>query len=104
MRIAGRDVADEALKDLCRKWKICRLALFGSARTGLLGPESDVDLLADFEPDETWSLMDLARAEEDFAGLIGRRVDLVDRASLQRSANRFRRDAILNSAEVIYAA
>jgi hypothetical protein len=87
---------------MCRKWKIRRLELFGSARSGRLRPDSDIDLLAEFEPDEQWSLMDLARAEEEFSLLFGRAVDLVDRKGLERSANWIRRDAILRSTEVVY--
>ena len=104
MRIGDIEVSDEALRDMCRKWKIRRLELFGSARSGRLGPSSDIDFLAEFDADEQWSLMDLARAQEEFSTLLGRRVDLVDRKNLERSANLIRRDAILNSAEVVYAA
>lgn len=104
MRIGDMEVSDVALREICRKWKIRRLGLFGSARTGKLGPDSDIDLLAEFEADEQWSLMDLARAQEEFSLLLGRKVDLVDRKNLERSANVIRRDAILNSSEVVYAA
>jgi uncharacterized protein len=104
MRIGDIEVPDEALREMCRKWKIRRLELFGSARSGRLGPYSDVDFLAEFEADEQWTLMDLARAQEDFSMLLGRKVDLVDRKNLERSANLIRRDAILNSTEVVYAA
>jgi uncharacterized protein len=104
MRIGDIEVPDEALQGICAKWKIRRLELFGSALTDRLGPDSDIDLLAEFEVDEQWSLMDLARAEEEFSRLFGRKVDLVDRKSLERSANLIRRDAILNSTEVVYAA
>lgn len=104
MRIGDIEVPEQAMQGICRKWKIRRLELFGSARTGRLGPDSDVDLLAEFEPDEQWSLMDLARAEEEFSLLLGRKVDLVDRKNLERSANLIRREAILNSTEVVYAA
>lgn len=104
MKIANIDLSDLTLRALCRKWKIQRLELFGSARTGQLGPDSDIDLLAEFEPDEQWSLMDLARAEDEFASLFGRRVDLVDRKNLERSENWIRRDAILRSAELVYGA
>lgn len=48
--------------------------------------------------------MDLARAQEEFSLLLGREVDLVDRRNLERSANVIRREAILNSTEVVYAA
>jgi len=85
-----------------RELMIRRLELFGSARTGHLGPDSDIDLLATFEPHEQWSLMDLARAEEEFSLLLGRKVDLVDRRNLERSNNVFRREAILDSVEVVW--
>lgn len=103
MRIGNTEVPDEPFRQLCRKWKIRRLELFGSARTGRLGLDSDIDLLAEFETDEQWSLMDLARAEEEFSLLLGRKVALVDRKNLERSANLIRRDAILNATEVVYA-
>jgi predicted nucleotidyltransferase len=104
MRIGDSQIADGALESMCRTWKIRRLELFGSARTGRLGPDSDIDLLVEFEDDEEWSLMDLARAQEEFGVLLGRKVDLVDRKNLERSANSIRRDAILTSTEVVYAA
>jgi CRISPR system Cascade subunit CasA len=104
LRIGDVNVQVEILRQLCRKWKIHSLQLFGSARTGQLGPNSDIDLLAEFEADEQWSLMDLVRAQEEFSELFGRPVDLVDRKSLECSANPIRRDSILNSAEVLYAA
>jgi predicted nucleotidyltransferase len=102
MRIQDMEISDETLRAICERWKIRRLELFGSARTGSLRPDSDIDLLVEFEPDEQWSLMDLARAEEDLSLLFGRRVDLVDRKSLERSTNWIRREAILGSTEVVY--
>ena len=104
MRIADAEISYDSLHMLCAKWKIRRLELFGSALTGELRPDSDIDLLAEFTPDETWSLMDLVRAEQEFSVLIGRRVELLDRKNLERSPNWIRRKAILASAEVIYAA
>jgi len=97
MRIGNLEIPDKTLRRMCRKWKICRLELFGSAQTGRLRPDGDIDLLAEFEPDEQWSLMDLSRAEEEFSLLFERRVDLVDRKNLERSENWIRRDAILHS-------
>ncbi len=104
MTIHSIQVPDDALDVLCRKWKIRRLEIFGSALRGALGPDSDVDLLAEFDPDEKWSLMDMVGAEEEFALLFGRRVDLVDKKNLERSDNWIRRNAILDSAEVIFNA
>lgn len=104
MKVAEMDIQDDRLAAICRKWKIRRLELFGSAERGELLAESDVDLLVDFEGDEAWSLMDLLRAQDEFAALFGRAVDLVDRGSLERGANPLRRKAILKSTRLLYAA
>lgn len=104
MTIGQMELSHEALAALCAKWRIRRLALFGSVLRGDMRPDSDVDLLVDFEPGEKWSLLQLATAEQEFGRLFGRKVDLVDRASLARSQNPYRRDAILESAEVVYGA
>lgn len=45
------ELDDQELGDLCLRHGIRRLALFGSALTGELGPDSDIDRLVDFEPD-----------------------------------------------------
>jgi len=89
---------------LCRKWKITELALFGSVLRDDFRPDSDVDVLVSFAPDADWSLLDHLAMEEELAGILGRKVDLVSRRAVERSANRIRRQAILNSAEVVYAA
>jgi predicted nucleotidyltransferase len=104
MTIRSISIPDQKLQTLCRKWRIRRISLFGSALSGAIGEDSDIDLLVEFDTEEKWSLMDLVRAEDEFAGLMGRRVDLVDRKNLERSSNWIRRNAILKSAEVIYAA
>jgi hypothetical protein len=88
----------------CRKWKITELALFGSVLRDDFRPDSDVDVLVSFAPDADWSLLDHMAMEEELAGILGRKVDLVSRRAVERSANRIRRQAILNSAEVVYAA
>jgi uncharacterized protein len=104
VRIGDREVTNESVETLCRKWRIRNLYVFGSAQSGRLRPDSDIDLLAEFESGERWSLMDLVEAQQEFSVLLGRDVDLVDRENLRRSRNPIRRDAILNSAEVLYAA
>lgn len=104
MILGPLEISEEALAALCDKWRIRRLWAFGSVCTPHFGPDSDVDLLAEFGPGENWSLMDLVRAEQEFAALFGHRVDLVDRSCLEQSENWIRRNAILDSAEIIHAA
>jgi predicted nucleotidyltransferase len=94
----------EKIESFCRKCKVRELALFGSALRDDFKPESDVDLLVTFEPDADWSLLDHIRMEEELSEIIGRKVDLVSRRAIERSANRIRRQSILSSARVVYAA
>ncbi len=88
----------------CRKWQITELALFGLILRDDFRPDSDVDVLVSFADEADWSLLDHVVMEEELAGILGRKVDLVTRRAVERSANRIRRQAILGSAEVVYAA
>jgi len=86
----------------CRKWKITRLEVFGSALREDFRPDSDIDFLASFAPDSRWSLFDHVAMEEELAGLLQRQVDLVSRDAVEQSHNPYRRKAILESAHAIY--
>jgi len=96
----GIDLESPEIRDLCAKWMIKRLAVFGSVLRDDFRPDSDIDLLVEFEPDAKWGLFDLMKAEEDFARLFERRVDFVPRDRLKWVI----RDRVLESAVVIYAA
>jgi predicted nucleotidyltransferase len=98
------ELPPEQIADFCRRWKITELALFGSALREDFGPSSDVDFLVSFAPDAEWSLLDHVRMEEELKALIGREVDLISRRAVERSENRIRRSAILESAKPLYVA
>jgi hypothetical protein len=90
------------LRALCRKYHVRRLGLFGSAARGELSPESDVDLLVEFEPGKAPTLWAEPRMREAFGKLFGgRRVDLVPPAVLD---NPYRRRSILRDLQVLYEA
>ena len=97
-------VPTSRIAEYCRVNGIARLDVFGSALRADFGPESDIDLLVDFEPDRTPGLFDFVRMEQEFADLFGREVDLISRSGIERSRNYIRRAEILGSAETIYAA
>jgi uncharacterized protein len=82
---------------------ISELAVFGSVLREDFRPESDVDVLASFEPDAEWSLLDHVAMQEELSGIVGRRVDLISRRAVERSSNGIRRRAILETAEPLYA-
>lgn len=91
----------DALAELCRRRHITRLSLFGSVLKGNDRPDSDVDLLVEFEPGAAPGLLGLAAIEAELAALLGgRAVDLRTKEDLSRH---FRAE-VIRSAEVQYAA
>lgn len=90
------------LAAFCRANGIRRLSVFGSAVRDDFGPESDVDVLIEFEPGRVPGFRFVSIAAE-LSELFGRPVDVLTRRSVERSPNYIRRKEILDSAEVIYA-
>jgi predicted nucleotidyltransferase len=71
------------LASLCRRWRIERLALFGSVVRGDFRPDSDVDILVEFEPGATPGLFAMEELRAELSVLAaGRDVDLVTPAAL----------------------
>lgn len=95
----GIDVQPEQLAEVCRKYRVRELAVFGSAARGEMRPDSDIDLLVEFDPGTKigWEFFDL---EVELDRLFGRKVDLGEKASLKPRA----RPSALRDARVIYAA
>lgn len=94
----------EELAAFCRRWKIVELALFGSALRDDFGPDSDVDVLVRFDSASRPTLFDMVHMRDELQDIFGREVDLVSRRGLEESRNYLRRNAILESAEVLYEA
>lgn len=91
----------DALASLCRRHRIQRLSLFGSVLHGTNRPDSDVDLLVEFEPDAAPGLLGLAAIEMELSDLLGgRRVDL----RTARDLSRYFRDEVVRTAQPQYAA
>jgi len=86
------------LADFCRRNHIRKLSLFGSVLRGKAGPDSDIDLLAEFEPGHPVGFLDLARMERELSRMAGRNVDLRTPRELSRL---FRRE-VVESARVQY--
>lgn len=93
---------NEKLREFCQRWQITELAFFGSVLREDFGPDSDVDVLVSFRECAKYSLFDLDDMESELKAMFGHEVDLVTRRSIEGSTNHLRRDAILNSAEVVY--
>jgi predicted nucleotidyltransferase len=91
----------DALGEFCRRHHIRRLSLFSSVLKGTARPDSDIDLLVEFEPGKAPGLLELAGMEIELTQRLGgRRVDLRTPEDLSR----YFRDDVLRTAEVQYAA
>lgn len=94
----------EKVAAFCQKWKIAEFSLFGSVLTDEFRPDSDVDVMVEFA-EGTWrTLADLDQMEDELSAIIGRRVDLSTKLSVELMRNRTRRNSILQGTQVFYAA
>jgi len=99
-----RDLPLDAIRAFCARWGVSEFALFGSVVRDDFTPTSDVDVLVQFRDGIRYTLFDLARMGDELEAIFGRTVDLLDRRAVEASPNYIRRDQILQTAEVIYAA
>jgi uncharacterized protein len=86
------------IEAFCRRHHIRKLALFGSVLRDDFRPDSDVDVLIEFEPGQTVGLFRLVGMEQELTEIVGRKVDLRTPGDLSR----YFRQQVLDSAEVLY--
>ncbi len=95
----GVNIDEDTLAAFCQKHGVRRLALFGSVLGPDWGPESDIDVLVEFEPGHLPGLAFFGMQEE-LATILGHRVDLNTPGFLSR----YFREEVMEAAEEIYAA
>jgi uncharacterized protein len=97
-QLPGVTVDEARLADVCARYGIARLLVFGSVARGTATPDSDIDVLYELEPGRRlgWEIEQLA---DELAALFGRRVDLVPPATLHRRL----KDTVLSEARTLYA-
>ena len=93
-----------SIAELCKRWQIRELAVFGSAARNELRPDSDVDILVSFAPEVELDLFDLIHLQDELESMLGRSVDLVEREAIEESDNWIVRREVLGSLEPVYAA
>ena len=86
---------------LCKKYSIIELSIFGSSIRDDFSKDSDVDILVSFDRKSQISLFDIIELENEFSQLLNRDVDIVEKESLK---NPIRKEKILSTREIIYAA
>ncbi len=93
-------VPRDQIADFCRRNHIRWLALFGSAVRDDFRPDSDVDVLVEFEPEHRVGLIRMAGIERELSEIVGRKVDL----RTPQDLSRYFREEVVRSAEVQFAA
>ncbi len=99
MTYHGVEFPEQKIADFCRRNGVRRLSLFGSILREDFRPDSDVDVLVEFEPGRSPGLLGMAGLELDLSALLGRKVDLRTPAELSR----YFRDDVLRQCRVQYA-
>lgn len=92
----------DRLKAICERYRIRELALFGSATREDFFASSDVDLLIEYEPCVHHGVDAFAALRAELEELFGRPVDVIEGRG--RLINPYRRQTILSSLELLYAA
>lgn len=87
------------LREVCERYGVARLEVFGSVSRGEDRPDSDIDLLYELKPEATpdWTFYDL---EDELAAILDRSVDLVPKHAI----NKYLRERVLQDAKPFYAA
>ncbi len=90
----------DRIAEFCVRNRVRRLSLFGSVLREDFGPDSDVDILVEFEPGTRMGLIRLSGLEIELGKIVGRKVDLNTPGFLSK----YYRDQILTEADVQYDA
>jgi len=99
MNYHGIEIPRETIAEFCRRHHIRRLALFGSILREDFGPQSDIDVLVEFEPGATPGLAFFGMQDE-LSRILGRKVDL----HTPQCLSKYFRDEVLREAQELYAA
>ncbi|GHV90937.1 hypothetical protein AGMMS50268_14400 [Spirochaetia bacterium] len=86
---------------LCKKYYINELSIFGSSIRDDFTNDSDIDILVSFDANSRITLFDIMNLEKEFSQLVNRKVDIVEKEALK---NPIRKNKILSTREIIYAA
>jgi uncharacterized protein len=102
MKINTIELPLEEIAKFCQQWQITEFSLFGSVLRDDFRPDSDIDILIDFDPQAHPTFFDLVKMEEQLKTLFQRDIDLLTRKGIETSRNYLRRHAILSTAQLIY--
>jgi len=96
--LLSQKISNDKLAEFCKRNHIRKLSVFGSAVRGQLGPDSDIDLLVEFEENHTPGLFSIVAMEIELAEMLGRKIDMRTPEDLSQ----YFRDEVMQNAELQY--
>lgn len=100
LQLGDARIDSAKLAELCKRYGVKELSLFGSAARGEMGPQSDIDIMVEFEPGVRIGFLKFESLAEELEALTGRKADLVTKRGLKP----WIRPQVLKDAQVAYAA
>ena len=88
------------IAEFCKRWSITEFSVFGSVLRDDFRPDSDIDVLVSIDPKAHVGLFEIAQMKIELEDMFKRPVDLVEKEGLR---NPYRRNEILQTAQLIYA-
>jgi predicted nucleotidyltransferase len=95
------DLPKDQIETFCRKFGVEEFSLFGSALRDDFGPDSDVDVMLKFLPGHGFTFENTPDIQDELERIFNRPVDVIEKG---RVRNPIRRQAIMSSYQVVYAA
>ena len=99
--LVGLNLPMPKIEAFCRKYGVAEFSLFGSILREDFGPHSDVDVMLEFKPDHGFTFENTPDIQDELRAIFDRPVDVIEKGRIRNS---IRRNAIMNSYQVIYAA
>jgi predicted nucleotidyltransferase len=87
--------------EFCKRWSVMEFSVFGSVLRDDFRPDSDIDVLVSIDPNAQIGLFEIAQMQIELENIFKRSVDMIEKEGLR---NPHRRQEILSTAQVIYAA
>lgn len=100
MNNQGYNFSKQSIRELCHRYHVRELAIFGSALRLDFSETSDIDLLVEFEPEARVGFLTLSKMQRELSAIFHRPVDLVPKGGLKPKI----RDEVLSNVQVLYAA
>lgn len=102
MKVKNLEFPIEEIKAFCTRWQVIEFALFGSVLRDDFRPNSDIDVMVQFDANAHPTFLNLEEMEAELKSIFKRKVDLITRQGIESSRNYLRRQEILSSAQIIY--